>query len=425
MTSPELSLVAPAAAAPRKVPRTGSRRQAVKRFGAYVAHLLNGSGSAAEVVLLNYGTLYVEILASLARNARFRTQIVGAEAGGKEEADAAASFYFDRVLDRALGINPGKRSSVVFDLLLAGVRRSPAVGLAEARLVALTPATGDAEAAAVPFDPELREFSANVRALTARRRGASDHTRDPASAHDRHSDPPAIEARGHRIALPPALSVWDAVSTPPRRLRKLTAGPVFLGFCSKVIGAVESAHRPYLELLNLGLRPADWLDRLPVNQVRAIGALTKAAREGSEVRTPSIERWRQAWALHPVPHFRSVEEFLASPVGRAIVGSSPPIRSVELEEELHPDAAQEDEVELCDGAEFSKLLAMAQRDRAIDALEQEVMQRLYEGESLAELCRRAEFGARIGRQRRKLEAFVEDLEQRLLAYARGRLDCIA
>jgi hypothetical protein len=400
----------------------GSRRHTVQKFAAFIAHLFNGSDQDSDIVVLNYGEIYQKLTRLLEVNASYRNDVAGgrycnADAWG--EANALTNFYFDRILDRPLGINRGKKSSVTFDLLVSMLQRcaSEAVSCAE-----LKPhLDGDGGGNVTSMDPDVRELISNVGALLARPHG--DET-DATTAYD---DPPTLKLNSHALPLPQTLSMWQAATAAPRRVRQLQKGPEFLGFCSKMINAVETANRPCLELLNVGLCPGDWLDEVPLNQLRAIGRLVRHVLNQSEdevsLAEASPDMWQLAWDNEPVPRFDTVEAFLASPMAQALTGKT---TAMVFENELPEDDLLEQDGEDADPEsqmlsspdEFARLLALARGAGVIDEREENVMIALFQGEDLATLSDHPEYASMIGKQQRKVERFITELQEKLLEFAR-------
>lgn len=395
-----------------------SRRHTVQKFAAFLAHLFNGSDQDEDVVVLNYGDIFQRVTRLLEANPTYHNEVAGARycmAEGWDEANVLTSFYFDRIIDRPLGINRGKRSSVTFDLLLSMLQRCASEAVAVAcleREESNTAAGGNV----TPFDPDMRELLTNMGALLA-------HAAPRSGAYD---DPPVLRLGGQGAELPQTLSVWQAATAAPRRIRRLEQGPVFLEFCSRVINAVETANRPSLELLNIGLCPGDWLDEVPLNQLRAIGRLIRRVlnHQEGDVRLAEVAPnvWAQAWAEEPVPKFDSVEDFLASPMAQALTGrATAVVIAGELPEddllEQDGEASDPEQHVLCGAEEFARLLALAREANVIEQREAAFMRALFEGEPLAALAEHPEYKDMIGKQQRKVDRFVAGLQDRLLEFA--------
>ena len=396
----------------------GRRRHTVQKFAAFVAHLFNGSDEDGGTVVLNYGDIYYKLTGLLETNASYRDDIAGGRHCRGEawsEANALTNFYFDRILDRPLGINRGKASSVTFDLLLTMVQRCASQAVAGAQL---GKHGGDSGNIATPLDPDLRELLSNIGGLLAQPRNP-----DLNVAYD---EPPTLSLGAQAVALPRTLSLWQAATAAPRRVRQLPQGPEFLAFCSKMINALETANRPCLELLNVGLCPGDWLDEVPLNQLRAIGRLVRHVLNQSDEEVTLAhagdDMWRAAWAAEPVPRFDGVEAFLASPMAQALTGKTAANVFVgELPEDdiLEQDGAPIDpEAQMLSSAdEFTALLSVARKANVIEAREERVMLALYEGQDLATLADHPEYSGMIGKQQRKVERFITELQERLLDFA--------
>lgn len=397
----------------------GRRRHTVQKFAAFIAHLFNGSDEDADIIVLNYGDIYQKLTRLLEVKAAYRDDVAGGRycrAEAWSEANALTNFYFDRILDRPLGINKGKTSSVTFDLLLSMMQRSASETVACAQLESNG---GDGAGSGVTsLDPDVRELMSNLAGLLAQ---PCDH--DLASA---YADPPALSLGAHAITLPRTLSLWQAATAAPRRVRQLPQGPEFLAFCSKMINAVETANRPCLELLNVGLCPGDWLDEVPLNQLRAIGRLVRHVLNQSDEEVSLAQAteamWQAAWTAEPVPRFDTVEDFLASPMAQALTGKTTAnvfVSELPDDDILEQDGAPADpEAQMLSGAdEFIRLLSVARKANVIEEREEQVMLALYRGEDLATLSEHPEYSVMIGKQQRKVERFIEELQERLLEFA--------
>ncbi len=400
----------------------GGRRHTVQKFAAFIAHLFNGSDLEDEIVVLNYGEIYQKLTRLLEANPSYRDDVAGGRfcrADAWDEANALTNFYFDRILDRPLGINRGKTSSVTFDLLLAMLQRCASEAVAGAKLERRGDAADDGGGNVTSLDPDVRELSASIAALLARPADS-----DASAAYD---EAPTLRLQNHTAALPRTLSMWQAATSAPRRVRQLKQGPEFLGFCSKMINAVETANRPCLELLNVGLCPGDWLDEVPLNQLRAIGRLVRRVLNQSEeeviLAKASPEMWQQAWNQEQVPRFDTLEAFLASPMAQALTGKSTAkvfvneLPDDDILEQDGEDADPESQM-LSSPDEFSRLLRLAREANAIDEREEQVMIALFAGEDLATLADHPEYSGMIGKQQRTVERFITELQDRLLNFAR-------
>ncbi len=400
------------------VPNEGRRRHTVQKFAAFVAHLFNGSDEDGEIVVLNYGDIYQKLTRLLEVNVSYRDDVAGGRYCRGEawtEANALTNFYFDRILDRPLGINKGKASSVTFDLLLSMIQRCASEAVAGARLERQRDTSGTA---VTSLDPDVRELMSNVGGLLA-----GTHNPELKASHD---EPPTMVLGAHAVALPRTLSLWQAATAAPRRVRQLPQGPEFLAFCSKMINAVETANRPCLELLNVGLCPGDWLDEVPLNQLRAIGRLVRHVLNQSEqevaLAQASDDMWQAAWNAEPVPRFDSVGDFLASPMAQALTGRTTAnvfVSDLPEDDVLEQDGEPSDpEAQMLSSAdEFTRLLSVAREANVIEEREEQVMLALYRGEDLATLSDHPEYSSMIGKQQRKVERFITDLQERLLDFS--------
>lgn len=385
------------------------RRTHVQLFAARLAHILNASDAPASRVLLNYGLVYDEVIKLLARQPQIRDDVVGLpqfpEPGDPDE---AAEVYFERVVNRPLGIQPGKTSSAVFDLLAALLRRgaSNAAGTAE---IVVGRTGGPAADGGEPLDRWMRHIQAEI----AKRHGRQPGPEDAVDAQ------PYLRIGAVVIGLPVRLSIWDSILVSPPLIAPIRDRERFLSFCARVINAVETANRHYFELLNLGLYPPDWLDEVSVNQARAVGRLCRRAQAISGKPRYSdipVADWRAAWEDEKVPRCASVEAFLESVLGRALTGPAPG-RVAAVDGGMLADTAWSEDAEILDAAAFARMLDRCRENGVIDAYETGLMERLFEGETIETLRADPEFQRRVGKQGAKIDRFIAELTARLVDFA--------
>jgi hypothetical protein len=237
-----------------------SGRDIVAYFAGHLANLANGNdtlGDAEEIVVVKPFHLYERVRRLLTVNKRYSDGLVGVWAYPPPDGvEEAAEFYFDRVLDRPI----------------AARREGPTSADNLAALVATR--------AAGPIAP-----------------------------------PPRDEA----------LSTWKALVGGPARRRRFRETSELFELSNRILKCLDAANRPYAETLRLGLCPKEWLvgdDAAGVNTLKAANGFLKAlkARMGDKLgRRPSDEEIEAAFAAAPVPGTKTGKDFVATPLGAAIV----------------------------------------------------------------------------------------------------------
>ena len=237
-----------------------SGRDIVAYFAGHLANLANGNdtlGDAEEIVVVKPFHLYERVRRLLTVNKRYSEGLVGVWAYPPPDGvEEAAEFYFDRVLDRPIAARRDEPTSA--DNLAALV----------------------ATRAAGPIAP-----------------------------------PPRDEA----------LSTWKALVGGPARRRRFRETSELFELSNRILKCLDAANRPYAETLRLGLCPKEWLvgdDAAGVNTLKAANGFLKAlkAKMGDKLgRRPSEAEIEAAFAAAPVPGAKTGKDFVATPLGAAIL----------------------------------------------------------------------------------------------------------
>lgn len=287
-------------------------RRLVHRFGSHLAYLLN---TGSDVVALNDGALMARLLKTLAggqgveinEDSEYLRYLVAwphlypSDVGPEQ----AAGEYFERVLNRPLRLARANHFHQGHYVLLELCQRGEDSRWKAAdmgRHLMRPPLSGWRLAPTDFVDVEARLAAMRKTAMPAAR-----------LAHG----PPYLMAGGGAAELPEQMSLWQAICAAPRRLRILDPQR-FRRFESQVVDAVVEANTRYGRLVGLGLAPTQW-DDLATNSLKAISAFlsrVQALARTTGARSESLELWAEVWKDKPVPHFKTVEEFRASPIGR-------------------------------------------------------------------------------------------------------------
>jgi len=353
-----------AAAAPK------SGRDIVAYFAGHLANLVNGNDHLTdeEFVALKPYALYERVRRVLISNRRYSDILVGVWAyPPPNDAEDAADFYFESVLDRPIGSRGDAPSSV--DNLAAliatravGPRAAPAPGRANLSIWKALVGGGA---------PKLRRFTEQSELFEC----------------------------SNRI-----LKCLDAANRPYAEVLRL-------GLCPKEWLAGDSA--------------------VGVNTLKAANAFLKALKAemaGEVGRRPRAGELEAAFAAAPIPGCKDVAAFVSGLLGSAILSrlagqdhtfltSFDVIEATQGEPE-----AEEADAPLMEASEAVPILEAAVAEGAIALEEKNLLAAIMEGRSLAELMGTSLF------LRRKLktdfdgdlEAFIADLSGRTAAFVAAR-----
>lgn len=312
------------------------------RLAAHLAHLLNPPQAApAHQRVPAY--IHAELSRTLA-GPRMASQLLHQPAyawrmGPEESAEA----YLSVTLHRVLRLTGRTDRSVAHKVLLALLQRGPEAFWANAELHRM-PAEAE-HIGTTPFQPAaLRGVAAALARLPAQPDPGSAAQKIRArdgilwlccllelqQAESAPATPGAEIGRpdmptSHKLAVADEISIWTAIETAildpltetPRPLRELQPGHEFNAFCALFIDALRTANRPVQEVLGLGrgLCPFDWVDVVPINQLRVLRRFLAALPvEGGD----SLPAWEATFARHPVPGHASAQALWDAPIGRAL-----------------------------------------------------------------------------------------------------------
>jgi hypothetical protein len=381
--------------------------QLVSKFAARIAHLLN---TGSDVVALNRFGLEQAVTKALCTTTYAR--LVGAGLVGPErDKEEIARKYIETVLERRLMLARNHGWHKGHELLLALCRRGVDAHWEQADLFrgnTKLPATG--QQAPSSFDSVAARLAEIDKSVSPS---------NPATNTRERLGPLNLAAGGACAEVAEELSVWAAIACAPARLRKLPEGAPFDAFCSVVIKAVEAANAPFGALLTVGLSPYDWLGEISHNTVKALSRFLSRVRELSGEDTSGrgdLETWRRAWRDRRVPGFASADALWNSALGRAVRLPVVPqfLDWDEVDEGILQDG------DMLEPASFEDQLAAARAAGVIEAYDVWLYREIRNGRTIAELERRPETLARIGSE--SLADYIEALTERLLAWARARID---
>jgi hypothetical protein len=390
------------------------------RFAALLAHLLNDDD--APVFVLRPGEVYVLLSDALAQ--RYKDDLLyHSTYAGRMSAEEAAERYFQATLERALWLSNKVDRSIAHRFLLALCQRGigPAWSVAElVRQAGAPPARDNVASLLAPGSFE---------AVAARlaRLPAAVSAGNPASTIRLRRGALWLIAGTARTEIPEEISIWNAIDCAPAQLKSLPAGEPFNRFCGIVIDAMRTANRPFQELLGLGcgLCPFDWLDVLSVNQVRGLRRFLGAVAElGGE---DSLDTWKRAWEHAPVPGHKTIEDLWSSEVGRALRQAGSGAQTVPIEEfegELYRsfdgavvqfgrNRGEAPPAEVLGEADFAQRLCHLKGAGVISEVEHFLLNRLYFGDTLAELAIEPEVQQVLRSRRIKFPQLIVDLQRRI------------
>lgn len=385
-----------------------SPRLLVARFAAHLAHLLNGE---RDIVVLNPFALHQTVIGTLGSAAY--SALVGARLAGPERNHEEIAWkYLDTVLDRRLSLARANHMHKGHELFLALCRRGTAAQWTRAELLrGANPAADGGSDPPSDFGSVAARLEQVDRAIGPG--NPAHHTRE-------QFGPLNLIVAGGFAEVAEELSVWKSVACAPPKLRTLKKCAEFDAFCSLVIKAVEAANAPFGAFLTVGLSPYEWRDELSHNTVKALGRFLgrvrgllgeKAGGRGD------LETWGRAWQDCPVPGFASADALWNSALGRALRLPVAPLLIPwdEIDESIVQDG------EMQKDAGFDEQLAATRAAGIIDDYEMWVYRKIRAGASIADLEDVPETLARFGSEPIDLAAYVEELTERVLAWARGHL----
>lgn len=388
-----------------------SGRLLVQKLAAHVVHLLNEGQEVVAVVPLR---LRAQLAGTLAGQ-RYLDGLVGfrlmALPSGSE---AAAQRYLEHVLDRRQQLARSLPRHKAHDLFLATCRRGAAAGWATTRLER-RPAIGDDMAQAIggqaigapaDFPPVAERMGRVDRDLTPG---------NPAAGTRERLGPLWLVVDGVAAQVAEELSLWQAVTIGPLRLRKLPPGSEFDALCSLTIQALEAANAHWSALVSLGLWPPDWLDAVSVNTAKKAAAFVSAVRAAQPAGFDNLDVWRAVWVERSVPGHASPEALWHSSLGLALRGP----RGARIGAAFDEPADEGDyAAQVLDEIEFAQRLDLAREAGVIDEFDVWFLSRLAAGEEIAGLAGMPQTRQHFAGRPVDLDAFAADLSRRLYDFAR-------
>ncbi|BBE70550.1 hypothetical protein [Oharaeibacter diazotrophicus] len=341
-------------------------RDLVAQYAGHLANLLNGNDhlpAGTPTVEIRAFQLYDRVARGLSANRRYVEGLVGLWAyPPPPDAEQAADFYFDAVLDRPIGRRPGKPSSA--DNLRA---------LIQAAAVGPGPA---------PREEELSTWKAMVNGPTRIRR---------------FLEKTALFELSNRI-----LKCLDAANRPYAEVLRL-------GLCPRDwLAGDEEVGVNTLKAANAFLKAL------------------RTAMNDEVGRRPTPAELAAAFAAAPVPGFPDADAFAKAPLGSAVltrVAGQDITRMVSYEDVeafVSETLEDEDDAPLVTEEEALPLLERAVRAGAVAADERNLLAAILEGRPLADAMK-----TDLGLRRRlknewdgDLAAYVSDLSARVAAFVR-------
>jgi hypothetical protein len=401
-------------------------RDLVAIFAAHVARLLNTVKAPGGVVDVNAFRLDTQLERSLAGTEE-RTKIPNRLLGyGIVAADRTpqevARLWLTSVLDRRLRLARAEHRHTGHELLLALCQRGTSAGWAEADLSRR--AAGNTTIAHVEPDgfASVRDRLSRVDRSVSPGNPATT-TREKAGPLWLSTGAASSSFENAAAEVPEELSVWQAITSAPLKLRQLAEGPEFNAFCSVMIKAVEAANAPYGAYITIGLSPYDWADEIGVNTAKKLSTFLKAVREqgDGDVDGPDgrgrgdLAAWQRAWTERPVPGFENADELWQSELGRALRFPRVAQRAGEFND---ADRATElpADVEFQEGTEFAARLTACRAAGVIDDQEEWLLGQLYNGTGLSDLAAAPQMRGRLG-GKSAIKDYVKTLEHRLVTFA--------
>src|SRR5262249_11421475 len=337
----------------------------------------------------------------------------------------ASHCYVDNVLKRRLHLARDEPAHKGHALFLALCRRGVDPAWPKADLAR----TRSASAAGTPGAPaEL----AGVRERLAR---VSPEISDgnPAKSTRAASGPLCLRVGGAATEVAEELSMWDAMTCAPTRLKPLARGSAFNAFCSIMIKTLEAANARYGTLIALGLSPRDRED-LSVNTAKKLSAFLGAARASVARRDhaddldhterdrgeDTLANWERAWEQRQVPGYDSARELWHSRLGHALRHSQVPV-AVDIDDESTVDTDRHDE-KVLDPMTFETMVERARAAGVLSPYDAWLVRELSKGETVATLVAapetRREF-KKANVSKKMLEDHMGRLGERTRAFARS------
>jgi hypothetical protein len=263
--------------------------------------------------------LHKDIIAELSEKKKYRDKLVAAHLLKGMHHDDAARYYFEMVFERRLRLARSEHRHKGHELFIALCRRGIDARWQAAELVRSTDPLAGVDADNPPRD--FKEVLERMR-IVCRTHGDISKGNPAFSTRDRHG-PLFLKLAGAAMELPEELSIWQAISCGPRKLRVLPErGKEYDEFCSLMIRALETANRPYGSLVGLWLSPKEWPE-INVNTAKEISRFLSTVRDlahSTRSDPTGIEVWDMAWG-GTVPGYLTARDFHYSEIGRELCRS--------------------------------------------------------------------------------------------------------
>lgn len=367
------------------------------RFAAFLAHCLNSTETS--VCTVEPGQLYVVLLDALASKYK-ESLLYHSSYRARLTEEEAAVGYFKLTLERALWLSNKVEMSIAHRLLGELCRRGAG------------PFWQGAELRREQYEAPQRDnvvATGSFAAVTARlaKLPQAIAKGNPAETIRQRKGDLWLVLGALRTGVPEQISPWDAIVCAPTLLKSLPAGEPFNRFCGVIIDTLRTANRPFQEILGLGrgICPFDWSGVLSTNQVRALRRFLEVIDDAPD----SMDLWSRAWSKAAVPGFNSAAELWSSDIGRALRNPSLKTRSdrIDLIEDNDPSP------DFLEQHEFRKRLEILQRYNVIGAIDRSLLERLYGGDTLAELAAETGVQKMLAEQRIKFPEYIDRLQQRI------------
>lgn len=368
------------------------------RFAAFLAHCLNSAET--QICTVEPGHLYSLLLDALAT--RYKDSLLyHSTYSARLTEEEAATRYFKLTLERALWLSNKVEMSIAHRLLSELCRRGVGAFWEGAELRREQDEASQSENAIA-----IGSFAA----VAMRLAGLPDSIAkgNPAGTIRQRKGRLWLVVGALRTQVPEQISAWDAIVCAPTLLKSLPAGEPFNRFCGVVIDTLRTANRPFQELLGLGrgICPFDWVDVLSTNQLRAMRRFLDEIADAPD----SVDQWSRAWSKAAVPGFKSAAELWSSDIGCALRNPlintrSEQIDLIEDDEDSRPD--------ILERHEFRQRLAILESHNVISAADRLILERLYGGDTLAELATEASVTAILAEHKMTFPKYIGTLQKRI------------
>ncbi len=387
-----------------------SNRLLVPRLAAHVAHLMNEGEDCVE---LRAFALFQTLLQTLASE-KYREGLIGAVTIGLADApEQAALRYFEAVFERPLFLARANQLHKGHELFLTICHRGTATGWEACDLIRHNPPPEN--------DPnaEPDDFSSVHDRLT--KLDGTIAKGNPAIGTRGNYGPLYIVTGSVSAEVAEQMAVWGAIASGPLKLKKLHNKKEFDAFCSVMIKAVETANAPYGAFISLGLSPFDWAEELTTNTARMALRFINEARvlaEEKDLNGHHLSIWQQVWQRRKVPGFKTADELWNAELGRTLRN---PIRPQFAQVDEFIDPADHDATLMAED-DLREAITFCEDDNLLSRFDGWFFQKVNDGWKIGELKDETEVENHFGHppSDEQIEAYVDDLYERLLTHARSR-----